>query len=158
MINTRADRDTDKEQPTMKRKLSALILAGLTVSTVWAGDRYPVEVSRQPDQKWHFQRLTAFTSDGETHISGRLTANLPYGLPRGHVDVAAYSPSGELLAETTTDYVPAILTHTMKKKGGVRFSTTLDKAIPDDAIIKVAFHREPPIAKTKPTHSGNIAR
>lgn len=135
-----------------------LILFGLFASTVWASDRYSVEVSRQHDQQWHFRRLTAFTSDGVAHVSGRLTASLPYGLPRGHVDVAAYSPSGELLAETTTDYVPAILPHTMKKKGGVRFSTTLDTGIPDDAIIKVAFHREPPMTKTKPPHSGNVAR
>ncbi len=142
----------------MKRELGILIIFSMYGSTIWAGDRYPVEVSQQPDQKWHFQRLTAFTSDGLIHVSGRLNASLPIGLPRGHVDVAAYSSSGELLAETTTDYVPAMLTHTMKKKGGVRFSTALDKAIPDDAVIKVAFHREQSIVKTKPTHSGNIAR
>ena len=130
----------------------------LFATSSWANDRYQIEVSKQPNQKWRFQHLTTFKVDGSVRISGRLTASLPTWLPRGHVDIAAYSPSGELITETTTDYVPAVLTHTMKKKGGVRFSATLDKALPPDSIVKVAFHREEPIVKTNPTHSGNIAR
>lgn len=142
----------------MKKELITLLLSGMFVTSGWASETYPVEVSSQPDQKWRFQRLTAYKVDDFVTVSGRLTANIPFGLPRGHVDIAGYSSTGELLTETTTDYVPAILTHAMKKKGGVRFSATLDRTLPSDAVIKVAFHREDPMIKIKPAHSGNIAR
>jgi len=142
----------------VKKHLIVLMMFTIFATSSWANDQFQVEVSKQPDQKWRFQRLTTFKVDDSVRISGRLTSSLPTWLPRGHVDIAAYSPSGELIAETTTDYVPAVLTHTMKKKGGVRFSATLDKALPADSVVKVAFHREELTVKTNPTHSGNIAR
>lgn len=142
----------------MNRFLCTLLLSICSVSTVSAGDNYPVEVVKQENQKWRFQRLNAFSSDDETKVTGRLTAHLPRGLPRGHVDVAAYTPSGELIAETTTNYVPSLLTHTMKKKGGVRFAATLGQELPSDAIVKVAFHRNEPRRKVNPSHNGNIAQ
>jgi hypothetical protein len=129
-----------------------------SITTVNAGGNYPVEVVKQENQKWRFQRLNAFYADEKTTVSGRLTANQHFSLPSGHIDVAAYLPSGELIAETTTNYVPAILTHRIKKKGGVRFATTFDQAMPSDAIIKVAFHRDEPLLKVSPSHSENIAR
>lgn len=142
----------------MNRFLCTLLLSICSISTVSAGENYPVEVVKQENQKWRFQRLNAFYGDDETKVTGRLTAHLSSGLPRGHVDVAAYTPSGELIAETTTNYVPSLLTHTMKKKGGVRFTATFDKALPSDAIVKVAFHRDEPRSKVNPSHNGNIAQ
>ena len=142
----------------MKKALIILLLSGMFSTSGWASQTYHVEVSRQPDQKWHFQHLAAFEIDNTVDVSGQLTASLPMPLPRGHVDIAAYSPAGKLLTKTTTDYVPAILTHRMKKQGGVRFSATLNRALPPDAVIKVAFHREKPMADPKPSHSGNIVR
>ncbi|ATI03715.1 hypothetical protein [Cycloclasticus sp. PY97N] len=141
-----------------KNLIVLMMIFTLFATSSRANDRHQIEVSKQPDQKWRFQRLTTSTIDGSVKISGRLTANLPTWLTRGHVNIAAHSPSGELIAETTTDYVPAILTHNMKKKGGVRFSATRDKALPPGSVFKVAIHREEPIVKTNPTHSGNIAR
>ena len=142
----------------MKIKLLLTFLAAFFSTNLWADQKLSVEVSNQSAQKWHFNRLTAYQSDNEVHISGRLNSDWPGILPKGHVDIAAYSPSGQLLAETTTNYVPAILTRTIKRRGGVRFSVTLQDEIPADAVVKVAFHREKPVYKTKPTHSGNIAQ
>lgn len=142
----------------MNRILCTLLLSICSISTVSAGDNYAVEVVKQENQKWRFQRLNAFYADEKTKVSGRLTANQRFSLPSGHIDVAAYTPAGELIAETTTDYVPAILTHRMKKKGGVRFTATFDQALPSDAIVKVAFHRDEPRSKVNPSHNGNIAQ
>ena len=106
----------------MKKFLVSLLLGSCVIASAWAGENYSVEIVPQPDQEWRFQKLMAYSADASTKVSGRLTSSLPMGLPRGHVDVAAYSQSGQLIAETTTDYVPSMLTHTMKKKGGVQFS------------------------------------
>lgn len=142
----------------MNRFLCTLLLSICSISIVSAGENYPVEVVKQENQKWRFQRLNAFYTDDKTTVSGRLTANQRFSLPKGHIDVAAYLPSGELIAKTTTNYVPAILTHRIKKKGGVRFTATFDQAMPSDAIVKVAFHRDEPLLKVSPSHSENIAR
>ncbi len=142
----------------MKKFLVSLLLGSCVIASAWADENYSVEIVPQPDQEWRFQRLMAYSADATTKVSGRLTSSVSRGLPRGHVDVAAYTQSGQLIAETTTDYVPAILTQTMKKKGGVRFSAAFDQSLPSDAVVKVAFHREPPITKVNPSHSGNIAK
>lgn len=142
----------------MNRFLCTLLLSICSTSTVNAGETYPVEVVKQENQKWRFQRLSAFNANDKTKVSGRLTAQQRFGLPMGYIDIATYRPSGDLIAETTTDYVPAILTHTMRKKGGVRFSAAFDKPLPSDVVVKVAFHRDPPSIKVTPSHSGNIAK
>ena len=142
----------------MKKSLIALILGACTLTPVWAGQNYSIEVVPQADQKWRFQRLIAFSADAKTQVSGRMTASHRFALPRGHVDVAAYRSTGELIAETTSAYIPSILTHKMKKKGGVRFSATFAEPLPQDAIVKVAFHQDPPRTKVNPSHSGNIAK
>jgi hypothetical protein len=101
----------------------------------------------------------AYADDDSTQISGRLTAsNNQFNLPRGHVDIAVYTSSGKLITETVSGYVPAILTHTMRKKGGVYFSTTFKQLLPPDAIVKFAFHKTQPTVAIKPSHQGNIAQ
>lgn len=142
----------------MKTFFISLLLSVLVIPTGWANNSYSVEVTKQPNQKWRFQRLTTIATEDVTRVSGRLTSSLPFALPIGHVDAAAYTPSGKLIAATTTNYVPSILTHTMKKKGGVRFSATFDQVLPPNAIIKVAFHRADSFTILKPSHNGNIAR
>jgi hypothetical protein len=139
-------------------RLLITVLFGLCSTTfVWAGEKYPVEVIKQPDQKWRFRGVIAYSVEETTRITGRLTSHL-HGLPRGHVDVAAYSLSGKLIGATTTDYVPSILTRRTKRKGGVRFLTTLDQPLPDGAVVKVAFHRDPQRKKVNPPHTSNIAK
>lgn len=141
----------------MKVLWLSCLLAGTLITPVWATDRYPVEVVYQPHQHWHFKQLNAYKSASSTQLSGRLTANLAGGLPQGHIDVAAFSPDGKLIAATTTRYVPAILTHTMRKKGGVSFYAAFDQSLPADAVIKVAFHAAEPVVESKPAHKVNIA-
>jgi len=140
-------------------KLLTVILMW-TVVTISAGasGTYKIEVVKQPQQKWRFQHLMAFASGEGTRVAGRMTATSRSGLPRGHIDVAAFSPTGKLIVETTTNYIPSILTYRQKRKGGVRFSAVLSEKLPPYSVIKVAFHRDRPYARLKPRHAGNIAR
>jgi len=141
----------------MNKFLIALFISTCVFSTAWA-DNISVEVIQQPNQQWQFQRLNAFTSNNTTRVLGRLTSLKPSHLPVGHVDVAIFSATGELLAQTTTDYTPSLLTHRAQRRGGVRFSTTFQQTLPADSIIKVAFHRGEPQSTLKPSHSQNLAR
>ena len=138
-------------------KFIFITILSLTMSvSVWAGDRYAVKVVKQPEQKWHFQRLMAFSHDQGSRVVGRLISGRNL-LPQGHIDVAAYSSSGKLIAETTTDYTPGILTPKMKKKGGVRFSANFAEKLPENSVIKVAFHRDQPQPEMMPSHTSIIA-
>ena len=137
---------------------AAFLLVAATASCASVGASYSIEVVKQAGQQWRFERLTAYEIDDGTHIRGRLTATQRFGLPTGHVDIAAYSPDGELIEETTTSYRPSFLTHISKRKGGVRFSANLTEKITPGSTIKVAFHRDEPRAKSSPKHIGNIAR
>ena len=74
-----------------------------------------------------------------------------------NVDIAAWSADNGLIAETTTDYSPRLLTRRASRKGGVRFSAKLP-ALPDDAVIKVAFHRDEPQQRQNPVHDQTVAR
>lgn len=141
----------------MNKLLMALLVFICAFSTAWA-DNISVEVVQQPNQQWRFQKLNAFTANNITRVSGRLTSLQVTHLPVGHVDVAIFSATGELLAETTTDYTPSLLTRRAKRRGGVRFSTTFEQSLPADSIIKVAFHRDEPQSPFKPSHSQNLAR
>mgnify|MGYP001033758003 FL=1 len=138
----------------MNKFLIALFISTCVFSTAWA-DNISVEVIQQPNQQWQFQRLNAFTSNNTISVLGRLTYRHSRYLPRGHVDVAAFSTTGELLATTTTDYTPSVLTRRAKRRGGVRFSTTFEQSLPADSIIKVAFHRDEPKSTLKPLHGQN---
>lgn len=117
-----------------------------------------IQVIKEPNSMWIINGLMTSSRNEATRISGRLTANSLYGLPRGHIDIVAYRPTGELIVETTTDYTPAILTRKTKRKGGLRFSTEIPEKLPAKAIIKVAFHRENIQQKANPLHSETIAR
>lgn len=79
----------------MNRFLCTLLLSICSISIVSAGENYPVEVVKQENQKWRFQRLNAFYTDDKTTVSGRLTANQRFSLPKGHIDIAAYLPYKE---------------------------------------------------------------
>ena len=139
--------------------LMTIILTTLVASASWASQTYSVKVVKQAEQKWLIQHLSAYSTDEGVRITGRLNSlHKKPGLPRGHVDVAAYSPSGELLAETTSDFIPGMVTRTQKKKGGLRFSASFKEKLPADAVLKVAFHREASQSRPKPVHSKTIAQ
>lgn len=120
-----------------------------------------VESVTYPNQKWHINRLNASEADKSWVIRGRINAYNVSQPPSGHIDVAAYSHDGQLLAETTTSYSPSILTPKMRKKGGLRFTATINQALPTGTVVKVAFHPSVPSpdgAEERPTHTANIAR
>ncbi len=139
-------------------KILFALFIGLAISTTSCiSNPFKMQVVKQPQQNWRFHRLVAFHTDEGTSISGHLTAQFRSGLPSGHVDIAAYSPSGEKLKETIAYYTPRILTTSNRRKGGPRFSVELTEKLPAGSTIKIAFHRDEPRPKVKPSHKSNIA-
>lgn len=140
-------------------KLITAILAGSVIATpVWADDGYHIEAVKQPELRLFFQGLKTKGDDEGIRVCGRLRTSKRAGFPGGHIDVAAYSPSGDLIAETTTDYVSSTHVHRIHKKVRARFSTVLPENLQPDSVIKVAFHRDKPRPTSNPPHAGNIAR
>ncbi len=114
---------------------------------------YKVEVVNQGDTNTGFNSVYASQQGNNTEVVGRIK-----GKPKaGHVDVAAYSVTGKLLAETTTGYSPTLVSSRVKKMGGPRFSTEALPVLPSDAVIKVAFHRDGDTS-SQPTHLANTAK
>ena len=142
----------------MKHTGIALALSLALVNSAQTGNNLPeIEVVNAENQRWHFRQVIVIPTDKGLTVSGRMDALLRYGLPRGHVDIAAWSAdNNKLIAETTTDYSPRLLTRRVSRKGGVRFSAKLH-ALPDDAVIKVAFHRDDPRQAQNPVHDQTIA-
>jgi len=122
------------------------------------GTSYSTSVVTQPNQRWTFQRVLAFSVEEGTRISGWLTAVRRMGLSKGHVDVAAFSPEGKLLAEVATRYSPSILTRKMKRRGGVHFSVDIPQQLPPHSTIKLSFHESDGGSSSEPLHTMNIAR
>lgn len=138
--------------------LTVMLFSTLAAAPVFANETYNTEVVKQDDNRWKIQKVMVSSRQEGTHVSGRMTATNRFGLPHGHIDIAAYSPSGELLAETTSKYTPAILTHKKKQKGGVRFAANFTDKLPPNSTVKVAFHNNESGPSSGPEHSVNIAR
>lgn len=139
------------------RFFSVLLLTAAMTAGARAGDSFPVDVVKPQSQNWHFLRVLAVQSGDVVHVSGRMTAFKRHGLPKGHIDIAAYDADGRLLAETTTHYLPTLLTPEARRNGGVRFSARLEQRLPPGSRVSLAFHREKAV-DSSPSHSGNIAR
>lgn len=140
------------------KSIVVCVLALLAISA-WANS-IAVEVVTVPGQKWSFNRVAAFESKEGIKVSGRLNARPAAPLPSGHVDLAAYGPDGQLLAEITTDYAPSMLTPKTRKKGGVRFAAVFSKPLPSGSVIKLAFHQDAAVSTgdARPAHTATIAR
>jgi hypothetical protein len=139
--------------------LHTLLLGALVSSPAWAGNNAQVvEIVTSASQRWHFRQVLLRDTDSGLVVSGKMYAPLRFGLPEGHIDIAAWSVDGELIAETTTSYHPGLLTRRIARKGGVSFSATLPESIPADARIEVAFHQEKPEVQTAPAHDATVAR
>jgi hypothetical protein len=136
---------------------TAILVGRFIAAPAWASPSYTSEAIQRPTRRWRFQHLMASQQDQGVRIHGRLTANRPYSL-KGHIDIAAYAPDGNLLATSTTAYIPSLLTCTAKRKGGLYFSADLAGELPPEAIVKVAFHRDQPATRLSPSLSGTIAR
>ena len=121
--------------------LTLLFFTTLYLNAAYADEALTIELIDKPAQKWKLQDVSVEATAQGTQVSGLLTAFHRFGLPSGHLDIVACTPSDDLIALTTTDYTPPFLTHREMKQGGIRFSTTFNQQLPTDTIIKVTFHR-----------------
>jgi len=144
--------------------LTTIVLSAVLAAPVFAKESssysttYDISVVTQPNQRWIFQRVSASPVEDGTRIRGRLTAIRRMGLSKGHVDVAAFSPEGKLLAEAATRYSPSILTRKMKRRGGVHFSVDIPQQLPPHSTIKLSFHENEVGSPSMLLHTMNIAR
>jgi len=120
----------------------AVFLASFITLPAWAGinNSVSVEIVNQPSKAWRFSAVNASPKDGSVRVKGHIIADRSFGLPKGHVDIAAYSPEGELVAATTANYKPRMLRYRAGRKGKVRFSTNITDTLPQNSAIKIAFH------------------
>ncbi len=143
---------------TMKAFAIGLALSLTFISLAQAGNNLPeIEVVSSENQRWYFRQVTVNHSGDGLNISGRMNATQRFGLPNGHVDIAAWAADNkQLIAETTASYSPRILTWRALRKGGVRFTAKLP-ILPPGARIKVAFHRDEPQKPSNPVHDQTVA-
>jgi len=139
--------------------LIAVLLAAVASCTMYAEDDNQLSVAPITPQAsfWRFRNVNAYLMDKGVRIRGHLTASQLFGLPSGHVDVAAYSPDEELIVETTAIYTPWRLTRKTRRRGGVRFLADLAGVIPPGSTIKVAFHANNPGTRSKSQHGKTLA-
>lgn len=142
----------------MKHAISVLVLSIVAFAPATATDSPATEVVNTGGHYWNIKQVRVTKTDLNTTISGRLNSRQRYGLPKGHIDLAAWSKDGVLLAETTASYTPNQLSKRISRKGGLRFRANMPANLPSDATVKVAFHRNPPIKRAVPAHTRNIAR
>jgi hypothetical protein len=123
----------------------------------WANENnsISVEVVKHPTSLWRFKRLRSFISDEGVRVKGHMSSIHRYGLPKGHIDIAAYSPNGELIAETTTGYTIKSFSNKAVFKGEARFTANFATPLPSNAIIKVAYHAKKRGAESNSEHDSN---
>lgn len=142
----------------MKPFLIGLALYLLCLNFTQAGNDKPdIKLVNTEDQRWRFRQVTVTQTKTGLAISGRMNAYNRHGLSSGHVDIAAWSVDNNLIAETTTDYSPRLLTRRVSRKGGVRFSAKLP-LLPPDSRIKIAFHPDEHQEPQNPSHKQTVAR
>lgn len=107
----------------------------------------------------YIKDLKMIEKDGKSVVTGKLKKRFSsIVITKGHVDIAVYSSEGLLLLETTTAYTSSLNLRSIQRRGGNRFSATLDIIPPSGSVIKVAFHREGFKKSPDPEHELNIAR
>jgi hypothetical protein len=139
------------------KRLSIFLLVFFIYTPVWSGSDYNIEVAKTAKFSPYFRYLNAWSEDGKVQIYGRLSLASMVRASRGHIDVAAYSSSGQLIEETTAEYFPKYISRKSRRRGA-KFSAELSQNIPKDAVIKVAFHSEAFKPRPKPTHLATVAK
>ena len=149
----------------MKTNITAVFSATVLFASVLAmpasagvNSTNTVEIINQDQQGGHLRMVSASQSSEGTLVTGLITADHENRLPLGHIDIAAYSVTGDLIAETTTSYAPQILTERSRNRGGLHFSSGALPSLPSDAIVKVAFHRNEAASSSVPQHTNNQAK
>lgn len=129
----------------------------LLVSSAWA-EPVSVKEVKIPHQAWQFHRLNVSQNQSGIIVTGRINASVTSRRPPfGHIDLAAYAPNGDLITETTTRYIPKLLSPKYHRRGGARFSAFISQDLPSGSVIKVAFH-EDDTAPVSPAHAFTIAK
>lgn len=132
----------------------AVFLSSLITLPAWAGANNPIsiEIVNQPSKAWRFSAVNASPKNESVRVKGHIIADRRFGLPKGHIDIAAYSPEGELVVEITTNYKPRKLRYQAGRKGKVRFSANIVDTLPQNSTIKIAFHSSNQSVKARSTH------
>lgn len=139
------------------RFFASLGILVLLVSSAWA-EPVSVEVIKIPHLVWQFHRLNISQNQSGITVSGRINASVTSRRPpSGHIDLAAYAPNGDLITETTTRYIPKLLSPRYQRRGGARFSAFIAQDLPSGSVIKVAFHKDDAVPQ-KPAHAFTIAK
>jgi len=133
---------------------SIILLTGC--ATVPSPYRFEILSPDTTHVKFHFLRTQ--TSNGNLILKGSLFYK-PYSPARksGHIDVAVYSPSGQLLSEFTAAYQTPLNAKHAWSKTGVNFTAPLPVVPPSGSTIKLAFHVDQQRQTVDATHT-NIAR
>jgi len=134
--------------------IAALLLA--SIATVHATPAN-VEVIHPLDKTWYFSPINVSVTANGAYISGRANNNAYLPRPSGHIDIAAFSPDGKLLAETTARYFPSVFNIHAQRRGGVRFGADLPGHFPTGSVFKIAFHPDVP-TDDKPWHAQTVAQ
>lgn len=143
----------------MKHSASGLLilvlcLAGCGVTPA----KYTFEATYPETKHVTFHFTTTQEKNDTTVLQGSLF-HKPFRHVResGHVDIAVYSPAGELVLQTTADYQTPINPTYAWSKTGVRFLAPLSLVPPPGSTIKMAFHVDKQWPKTREPHGANIA-
>jgi hypothetical protein len=91
-----------------------------------------------------FSRLDVVEGDQGLLLKGKIrrrSANT--SVPSGHVDILVSNTNGDVLLDTAAHYTPAILiryTNNISQRGS-RFTVNLPNELPEDAVIRVTYHK-----------------
>lgn len=135
-----------------------LLCLGITACAI-VPTPYHFETVYPDTQHVKFYFMTSYEKNGNVVIHGTLfhKPNLPVR-ESGHIDIAVYSPTGDLLLETTGQYQTPVNARSAWSKTGVTFYIPLGMAPPANSLINLAFHVETHAEKSAAKHGVNIAR
>lgn len=102
-----------------------------------------VEVLPQPQQKWLLANVAVKEHSRHIHVRGRVIPRSWTQRPRGHIDIAAYSLSGDVIFESATRYQKTLSFFHGRFRMGIvnRFNAEITEKFEEVAEIKVAFHQ-----------------
>jgi hypothetical protein len=145
---------------TVCKALAILIIFLLTscASTKDLSSDVSVFLPKPANSIWeiHDARLTMYSDD--IFVRGKLFPNAWSGLPNGHIDVAAYAPSGKLLFENALPWKrSSSLIRKRRFRGPIRFFGEINVPLPPDSIVVLAFHSGNRFPKREESHK-NIAK
>lgn len=107
----------------------ALVISGC------AGVPVHTQILKSKHHVWQIEMVNSFEIDGVVTVSGHLKKTKSYSSRKGHIDIIVRSPNRDVFLQTT-----ASLGLRAMRKGGDHFNVDILKALPENAIIEVAYH------------------